>query len=248
MGGDESDADAPSLDEVRSRYDFESFGPRELAEMSSTEWEVAFDSASWVTGEPLLERVERELRHRVHRREVFALVERIVSEGEDCVLAYSDEGYALVRPDGSVEGFGTVLRDVKPTVALCSIPDYEPESAPADPVPLPDPAAVDAARGGLGNVVMEVLALAFLVGGLVLIGAWIFVETPLVAAIVGAGFLVGALVLGVLVANARLSARYRAEEYRDRLRSVGVDSDERPAFVPEDEAAREGRTGGSQPD
>jgi len=37
----------------------------------------------------------------------------------------------------------------------------------------------------------------------------------------------------VLVANARLSDRFRAEEFRNRLRSAGVGDGQRPAFVPE---------------
>lgn len=40
----------------------------------------------------------------------------------------------------------------------------------------------------------------------------------------------------LVVANARLSDRFRAEEYRERLRAGGVDTDERPDFLPiEDE-------------
>lgn len=246
MAGDESAADSPSLEEVQARYDFEEFGPRELAEMSEEEWAVAFDADAWVTGRPLLDRVERELRIRVHAREVFAVVERIVNDGEECVVAYSDEGYALVRGDGTVEGFGTVLRDVKPTVALCSMPEYEPETNPENPADLPDPAAVDAARSELGNLMLQLLALAFAAAGIVLLGAWLLVDLPVIAAIAGIGFLVGAVLLGVLVANARLSARYRAEEYRDRLRAVGLGSGERPDFVPDDEAEPSGSSAGTE--
>jgi hypothetical protein len=50
------------------------------------------------------------------------------------------------------------------------------------------------------------------------------------------------------VANARLSDKFRAEEYRDRLRAIGLDDGERPEFVPEltseetgDEGDAEGR-------
>ncbi len=248
MGGDDASRDAPSLEELEERYDFEAFGPQEMAEMTADEWAVAFDAESWVTGTELLDRVERELRTRVQTREVFAVIERIQSEGDDAVLAYSDEGYALVRPDGTVEGFGTVLRDVKPSVALCSIPAYEPETPPGEAAPLPDPAAVDAAQSELGNTMLQVLALAFGVGGVVLIGAWLVVDTPLVAAVIGVGFLIGAILLGILVANARLSQRYRAEEYRERLRAAGVGSGERPSFVPVDEAESAPTNGGDEAD
>ncbi|MFP4590001.1 MAG: hypothetical protein ACLFMX_03165 [Halobacteriales archaeon] len=238
--GEEDAAEEPTAEAAAERFDFDDFGPAAFEEMSPEEWSAAFDAEAWVTGEALLDRVEVELRHRVHDREVFAVVERIRSDGEPCVLAYSDEGYALVRPDGTVEGFGTVLRDVKPTVALCSMPEYEPASGLDDPVGLPDPAAVETARTDLGNVVIQVVALAFGIGGLVLLGAWILFDATLAAAVVGVGFLVGAAILAFLVANARLSSRYRAEDYRGRLRSVGLGSGERPAFVPEDEGA-EGR-------
>ncbi|HKJ57619.1 MAG TPA: hypothetical protein VKA37_00190, partial [Halobacteriales archaeon] len=54
----------------------------------------------------------------------------------------------------------------------------------------------------------------------------------LLTTVAGLGFLFIGLVIGVLVANARLSGRFRAEEYRRRLRAAGVGSDERPAFLP----------------
>ncbi|MFW6448434.1 MAG: DUF7319 domain-containing protein [Halobacteriota archaeon] len=238
MGEDDAGPN-PTAEEVLERYDFDDFGPAAFEEMSPEEWAAAFDDEAWVTGEALLERVERELRLRVHDRDVFAVVERIRSDGQPCVLAYSDEGYALVRPDGSVEGFGTVLRDVKPTVALCSMPEYEVEAPPTEPAGLPDPASVETARTDLGNLMLQVVALAFAIGGVVLLGAWLLLDTPVVAAVAGVGFLVGAAVLVFLIANARLSARYRAEDYRDRLRSVGLGSGERPAFVPEDETEAE---------
>jgi hypothetical protein len=37
----------------------------------------------------------------------------------------------------------------------------------------------------------------------------------------------------LIVANARLSDRFRAAEYKERLRTVGIDSGERPDFVPQ---------------
>ena len=122
--GDEPDATRAALRAaVEERYDFDRFGPAEMAEMDLSEWEAAFDPDSWVTGVELLDRLEQELTARVALREIFGVVERHAEP--DRVLAYSDEGYAVVRPDGSVEGSGTIVRDVEPSVALCSIPEYE---------------------------------------------------------------------------------------------------------------------------
>ena len=39
--------------------------------------------------------------------------------------------------------------------------------------------------------------------------------------------------LFAVVANARLSDKYRAEEFRNRLRAVGLDDGERPEFLDE---------------
>ncbi|MDX1747358.1 MAG: hypothetical protein R3324_15590, partial [Halobacteriales archaeon] len=50
--------------------------------------------------------------------------------------------------------------------------------------------------------------------------------------VVGLGFIAFGGLLFLLVANARLSDRFRAEEYRDRLRAIGVGTDDRPPFVP----------------
>lgn len=235
--------DGPTLEEIEPRYDFESFGPDDLAEMSVDEWEVAFDPESWVTGRELLERLEVDLRRRIAERDVFAVLEWTRSDGEECLVAYSDEGYALVRPTGSVEGFGTVLNDVKPSVALCSIPEYDPEPPPAGMGALPDPASVEAARSGLGNTMLQLVGLALGLGGLVLFIAWIAYDVPVHAAIIGAIFLLMALFLLFMVANARLSSRYRAEDYRERLRAAGVGSDERPSFLPTDDDSGDDRTG-----
>jgi hypothetical protein len=225
---------------VEERYDFDDFGPADMAEMSPEEWEAAFDADTWVTGTDLLDRVEGELRARVATREVFAVVEREETDAGERLVAYSDEGYALVYPDGTVEGRGTVLRDVKPTVALCSMPDYEPAAADGA-VGLPDPEAVTERGRDLGNVVLQVVGGAQVLAGLVLLGTWVAYALSVVVAFVGVAFLAFGVLLLTVVANARLSDRFRAEKYRERLRSAGVESGERPAFVPgPDEDPREG--------
>lgn len=240
---DDSD-EGPSADELRraveERYDFENFGPAEMARMSPEEWSAAFDPDAWITGEELLDRVEADLRARVADRDVFAVVER-TAEAEPRLVAYSDASYAVVHPDGSVEGEGAVLEDVKPSVALASMPDYDVPEPPADGA-LPAPAAVEVGTSGVGNLVLQVLAVALAVAAVALFGAVFAADlggATIVAVVVALVFLLVAVALLVTVANARLSARYRAEEYRDRLRGAGVDGDDRPSFLPVPDAAFE---------
>ena len=242
---DSEDVDEPTepatfQEKVGETYDFDRFSPADMAEMTVEEWEAAFDPDSWITGPELLDRVEADLRSRVGRREVFAVVERTEVEGEACVLAYSDVDYALVRPDGSVEGEGALLEDVEPVVALCSMADYDVPEPPTD-AGLPHPDEVGEGVGGIGDRLLLAVAGVQVVAGLALLLAPVFVDlnpggpgggAGLLTTVAGLGFLFIGLVIGVLVANARLSGRFRAEEYRRRLRAAGVGSDERPAFLP----------------
>jgi len=229
--------------EVEDKYDFEDFGPQEMAEMSREEWEAAFDPDTWITGEELLDRVEADLKNRVASRDVFARVERF----DDLIIAYSDSGYAAVYGDGTVEGSGTVLRDVKPTVALCSMDSYDVPEMPEGEV-LPQPQEVPESSDALGNTVLQVVAAAQLLAGLVLLGAWALYLTDLLSPpggvgsntlnlwllfVAGVGFVLVGLFLFVMVANARLSDKFRAEEFRNRLRAVGLEDDERPEFLDE---------------
>jgi hypothetical protein len=231
-----SGADTPATEsteelrrQVEETYDFDDFGPRDMARMSREEWEAAFDADSWITGEKLIERVEADLGNRIKEREVFARLERV----EDGLLAYSDEGYAVVHPDGSVEGQGTVLRDVKPTVALCSMDEYDAPEPPEGDL-LPEPAAVPEGGSELGNWMLQAIAVAQFIAGVGLVVAWIFLPVETIfAPVVGILFVLFSLLLFLYVANARLSNRFRSEEYRNRLRAVGIGSDERPDFLPE---------------
>jgi hypothetical protein len=227
--------------EVEERYDLDEFGPEDMARMSGDEWEAAFDPDAWITGPALLDRVEADLRARIADRDVFAVLERETFDGEDCLLAYSDEGYAVVRQDGSVEGRGTVLRDVKPTVALASMDSYEVPAVPEGVGELPSPGDVQEGTGQLGNKVMLAVAGVQVLAALFLLGAWLVLELSVIAPVVAFGFLMFGAFLFVVVANARLSDRFRAAEYRDRLRAAGVESEGRPAFVSE---ALDGDDGG----
>ncbi|SFF95526.1 hypothetical protein SAMN04488063_0913 [Halopelagius inordinatus] len=233
--------------EVEEKYDFDDFGPEEMAEMSLEEWEAVFDPDTWITGRDLLDRVEKDLRSRIAYREVFAVIERIRRDGEDQLLVYSDEGYAVVHPDGGIEGEGTVLRDVKPTVALCSMEEYEVDDPPED-VSLPQPVDVAEGSGEFGNLMLQIVAGAQMLVGVGLLVVWLLfpvvnglfgtalptvgtIFAPLLAGV----FLVIGFFLFLVVANARLSDRFRAEEYRNRLRAVGAEHGERPDFLPFDE-------------
>jgi hypothetical protein len=232
VDGDE-DAELEALRrEVEEKYDFENFGPKDMAQMTVEEWEAAFDPDSWIVGTELLDRVEKELYNRIAMREVFAVVERYTSEGEPRLVAYSDEGYAIVYPDGSLEGEGTVVRDVTPTVALCSMDDYDVADPPAN-VRLPSPDEVPEGSGEFGNLMLQVVAFVQVLGGLALLGAWLVTDlNTIVAPVAALFFLLIGFFLFFVVANARLSDRFRSEEYRNRLRAVGVEDGERPDFLP----------------
>ena len=218
--------------EVEERYDFDEFGPADMAEMSGEEWEAVFDADTWITGPDLLDRVERDLKSRIARRDVFAELDRVVEDGQPLLAAWSDEGYAVVYPDGTVEGAGTVLRDVTASVALCSMDSYDPEEPPAA-YELPTPEDVESGTGEFGNLMLQVVAGAQVLSGLALGFAWLLGAVDTIVAPVVAGFfvLVGLFLFGV-VANARLSDRFRAEEFRQRLRAVEEAGARRPEFLP----------------
>lgn len=233
--GDESSVEDGDLsteqlrERVEQKYDFDDFGPRDMAEMTAEEWEVAFDADSWITGQELLDRVEADLKQRVLDRDVFARIER----GEDYLLAYSETGFALVYPDGSVEGEGTVLRDVKPVIALCSMDDYDAPDVPDGEI-LPEPQDVPEGGSELGNLMVQAIAIVQLLAGVILLGAGIAFGMDPIPLVAGLGFLIIGVGLLFVVANARLSDRFRSEEFRDRLRAVNVGG-ERPNFLPIDE-------------
>ncbi|WP_299330896.1 DUF7319 domain-containing protein [Haloplanus sp.] len=264
--GEKVQTDVETLrQQVEEKYDFDDFGPEDMAEMSVDEWEAAFDPETWVVGPELLDRVEQDLKGRIATRNVFAVVERFEAgaEGEERLVAYSDEGYAIVAPDGSVEGRGTVMRDVKPTVALCSMESYEVPKAPDD-VSLPDPSDVPEGTGQLGNNLLQFIAFAQILTGLGLVAAWLFTDAVptargvvnLVPPVVSLVFVGIGIFLFAVVANARLSDRFRAEEFRNRLRAVGVDENDRPDFLPpieegsaeSDESTETAPAGGTSPD
>jgi hypothetical protein len=232
-------ADTDDVD-IPDDVDFDDFGPADMAKLSANEWAAAFDPDTWITGQALLDRVEGELRSRVASREVFAAIER---PSADELRAVSDEGWATVHADGTVEGSGTVLRDVKPTVALCSMPDYDPAAGEGE---LPDPATVTRGSSRLGDLMLQVIAGVLLLAGLILLGGAVvgaMGTSGALGVIAGLGFLVAGLVLFVAVANARLSGRFRAEEFRERLRQVdaarerGDEAGERVQPEPSDAAA-----------
>ena len=229
--GGGSAAAADDLDALREQvdaeYDFEDFGPADMARMTPEEWEAAFDAETWITGPELIDRVEAELKIRIARRDVFGVVERESAEGGDRLLVYSDEGYATVSPDGTVEGEGGIRRDVEPVVAVCSMEEYEVGEPPAG-YELPAPESVPEQTGELGNLMIQLIAGMQLLGGVGLLVAWLATDIGIIAPAIGGLFLIVGVLLFSLVANARLSDRFRAEQYRNRLRAVETEGFDRP--------------------
>jgi hypothetical protein len=227
---------------VEEKYDFEDFGPADMAEMTGEEWDAAFDAETWITGERLLDRVAADLKSKIAAREIFAVVER----DDDQLLVYSDAGYAIVSADGTVEGEGGVRRDVEPVVAMCSMNDYEVTDPPED-YELPAAETVPEQTGEFGNLMIQLIAGMQLLGGIGLLGAWLLTDVnTLVAPVVGGLFIIVGVGLFTLVANARLSDRFRAEQYRNRLRAVeagGIDRPELAGSAAADTAAQESPQG-----
>lgn len=234
---DPEESDEPSVEELRQeveeKYDFDDFGPKDMDQMTAEEWDAAFDIDTWITGQKLLDRTEADIKQRVATRDVFARLERL--SDPDRLIAYSDEGYAVVYQNGTVTGEGTVLRDVKPSVALCSMDEYDPPEMPKGEV-LPDPSDVSEGSGTLGHQVLQIIGGIQVLMGVVLFGVGLLGflgKAGIIGIFAGLGFIGIGVVLFLLVANARLSDRFRAEEYRDRLRAVGVGTGERPEILDE---------------
>ena len=227
---DETDIEA-LRERVESEYDFDDFGPSDMAQMSAEEWDAAFDPDTWITGDRLLDRVDAELKSRIATRDVFGVLERVREDGEERILVYSDEGYAIVSPTGEVRGEGTVLRDIEPIVALAAMDSYEVPEPPED-WSLPHPDSVPEGSGEFGNLVIQAVAAVQVLAGVALLVASAVADLgTIVAPTMGIVFLLVGAFLFAMVANARLSDRFRSEEYRDRLRALR-EAKERPEFVP----------------
>jgi large-conductance mechanosensitive channel len=118
---------------------------------------------------------------------------------------------------------------------------------------LPEPREVPDTSSTLGNTVLQVVAGVNVLAGLVLLGAWVLFLTGVLSlpgtntqglnlaliVVAAIGFLVIGLFLFLMVANARLSDKFRAEEFRNRLRAIGLEDGERPAFLDEIEGLDE---------
>ncbi|MFA9517662.1 hypothetical protein ACERIT_10670 [Halopenitus sp. H-Gu1] len=239
--GDRDDSDLEALRrEVEEKYDFDEFGPADMARMNADEWDVAFDPDTWITGDRLLDRLEAELKTRIARREIFGTFDRVTDDDGDRLVVYSDEGYAVVHANGDVRGRGTILRDVEPLVALCSMDSYEVSDPPTN-WSLPDPEDVSGGSSELGNLMMQIVAGVQLIAAVLLVGAWLVSDLDtLVAPAMGIVFFFGALFLFSTVANARLSDRFRSEEYRNRLRALreAKRRPDLPEIEPEDDPSK----------
>ena len=239
----EGDTDIEALRErVEAEYDFDDFGPSDMAQMSAQEWDAAFDPDTWITGDQLLDRVDAELKTRIATRDVFGVLERVREDGEERILVYSDEGYAIVHPSGEVRGEGTVLRDIEPVVALAAMESYEVPEPPED-WSLPHPDSVPEGSGEFGNLVIQaVAAVQVLAGAALLVADAVGDLGTIVAPAMGIIFLLVGGFLFAMVANARLSDRFRSEEYRQRLRALR-EAKQRPEFVPVDDGVVTAETG-----
>ncbi|NIQ56862.1 MAG: hypothetical protein GWN85_26370, partial [Gemmatimonadetes bacterium] len=102
-------------------------------------------------------------------------VERHELDDGPRVLAYNDAEYAVVAPDGSVDGEGALRGEVEPAVALCSMESYEVE-APPPGAGLPDPSTVNPGSGDLGHRLLLAVAGIQVVAGLVLLVSPLFVS------------------------------------------------------------------------
>jgi hypothetical protein len=103
---------------------------------------------------------------------------------------------------------------------------------PPDDWSLPHPDTVPQGSGEFGNLMVQVIAVVQVLAGAALLAATLLTDLDtIVAPAMGIVFLLVGLFLFVMVANARLSDRFRSEEYRDRLRALR-EAKERPDFVP----------------
>ena len=133
-------------------------------------------------------------------------------------------------------------------VALCSMESYDVPDV-GDDAGLPHPDSVESGSGDFGNRMLQVVASATVLSGVGLVLVWLAsvvgaVDIGFAGAIVltlGFLFVVMGGFLFLTVANARLSDRMRAEQYRDRLRAVGAGSDDRPDFLPDEAFEAGGR-------
>lgn len=235
---------------VEAKYDFANFRPADMARMSLDEWEAAFDPETWITGPELLDRIDAELHNRIADGQLFAVVERHSEGGEPRLLAYTDAEYVVVHPDGTVVGTDGIRQEIEPVVALCSMDSYDVPPA-SDDAGLPEPDSIVPGSGALGHRLLLVVAVVQLLAGFVLLLSPLLVNlgpgAGALAVVLGLGFIVVGVVIGLLVANARLSDRFRAADYRERLRDAGVGSDDRPGFLPtfDENGPAEGDEGGS---
>ncbi|KPN30821.1 hypothetical protein SY89_01561 [Halolamina pelagica] len=98
---------------------------------------------------------------------------------------------------------------------------------------------MESGSGQLGNNMLQLIAAAQILAGIgLMVGSLVWDLQPdvpqggVIGPVVGLLFVAIGVFLFAVVANARLSDRFRAAEYRDRLRAVD-EAGERPEFVPQ---------------
>jgi hypothetical protein len=101
---------------------------------------------------------------------------------------------------------------------------------------LPEPREVVEGSGEFGNLMLQIVAGVQVAVGVGLLVAWLALPSlsTVVAPIAAIGFLVIGFFLFLVVANARLSDRFRVEEFRNRLRALDEADEQWADVLPED--------------
>tara|TARA_A100001037_G_scaffold273406_1_gene270315 strand:- start:7136 stop:7771 length:636 start_codon:yes stop_codon:yes gene_type:complete len=197
--------------------------------------EFPIDLELSITGEELLLRVEADVKDRISRRNIVAVIETGNIDHQKHLLIYDNIGYALISLDGSVSGMGPIRTETENIVVLCSMTTYEVPEFPTGGFSL-DTNNLSNNHDGIGNKLLQILGLSFILIGLFLLFSPLFLTFPpgsgILTTVSALGFIFTGLFLLIVVVHSRLSDRFRSMEYHDRLAKMGIGSDFRPDFLP----------------
>ncbi len=205
--------------------------------VSTNPGEFIHSSEKIIVGTDLLDRIEADTKDRIRRRNILAMIERISIEGTGHILIYDDLGYALVEPDGSVSGIGSIRTEIENVVVLCSMSSYDvPELLNGNF--LPKISSTYKPANQIGNKLLQTLSFSFFIIGFILLISPIFINfyassATILTTISGLGFILTSLFIITLVIHSRLSDRFRSSEYQNRLKNIGIGSNSRPSFIPQ---------------
>lgn len=199
--------------------------------------EFIHSSEKIIVGLDLIDRIEADTKDRIRRRNILAMIERISIEGIDHILIYDDLGYAIVEPDGSVSGIGSIRAEMENVVVLCSMSNYDVPELIKDNF-LPNISSTYKPPNQIGNKLLQILSLSFFIIGCTLLVSPIFLNfyassATILTTISGFGFILISLFITTMVVHSRLSDRFRSSEYQNRLKNIGIGSNSRPSFIPQ---------------